>query len=49
MPTHRGVLRQTAIDFQRLHWLRVAFDAIGSAAAYPAFLDCCRRMLTRHT
>jgi hypothetical protein len=25
------VLRRTAEEFQRLHWLRVAFNAVGSA------------------
>jgi hypothetical protein len=39
------VLRQTAEEFQRLHWLRLAFNAIGSAAAFAAFLAYYRRTL----
>jgi hypothetical protein len=39
------VLRQTAEEFQRLHWLRLAFNAVGSAAAFAGFLACYRRTL----
>jgi hypothetical protein len=31
-------LRQTAEEFQRLHWWRVAFNVAGSAAIFKAFL-----------
>jgi len=31
-------LRQTAIEFQNLHWLRVAFNALGSALIFIGFL-----------
>jgi hypothetical protein len=43
------VLRQTAEEFQQLHWLRVAFNAIGSAAAFAGFLAYYRRTLTART
>jgi hypothetical protein len=43
------VLRQTAEEFQRLHWLRVAFNAIGSAAAFAGFLAYYRRTLMART
>jgi len=40
-----AVLRQAAEEFQRLHWLRVSFNAISAAAAFAGFLAYYRRML----
>lgn len=37
------VLRQVAFEFERLHWLRVAFNAVASGAAFAGFLACYRR------
>ena len=37
-------LRQTATEFQNLHWLRVGFNAIGSVLIFTGFLK-----LYRHT
>ena len=31
------VLRQTAAEFQRMHWWRLVFNAIGSAAVFAGF------------
>jgi hypothetical protein len=39
-------LRQTAIEFQNLHWLRVAFNAVGSALIFTGFLKFYRHTLT---
>lgn len=33
------VLRQTAIEFQNLHWLRVGFNIAGSALIFTGFLQ----------
>jgi hypothetical protein len=38
-------LRQTALEFERLHWLRVAFNAVGSALIFTGFLKFYRHML----
>ncbi len=43
------VLRRTALEFQRLHWLRVGFNAIGSAAMFTAFLKYHRHIVTAST
>lgn len=43
------VLRQTALEFQRLHWLRVAFNAIGSALIFTGFLRFYRYTLLHRT
>ena len=32
------VLRQTADEFQRMHWWRVAFNTLGSVAVFTGFL-----------
>jgi hypothetical protein len=40
------VLRQTVDEFQHLHWWRVAFNAIGSAAVFIGFLKLYRHTLT---
>jgi hypothetical protein len=40
------VLRQTVDEFQHLHWWRVAFNAIGSAAVFTGFLKLYRHTLT---
>ena len=40
-----GFLRQTAIEFQNLHWLRVLFNALGSAAIFTGFLQYYRHTL----
>ena len=40
------VLRQTADEFQRMHWWRVAFNAFGSAAVFTGFLRLYRYTLT---
>jgi hypothetical protein len=34
----RAVLRQTALEFQRLHWGRVLFNVAGSWAIFKGFL-----------
>lgn len=39
------VLRHTAAEFVRLHWWRVVFNAIGSAAAFIGFLRLYRQTL----
>ena len=36
------VLRQVALEFQRLHWLRVACNVVASSAACASFLACYR-------
>jgi hypothetical protein len=41
-----AVLRQTADEFQRMHWWRVVFNAIGAAAAFAGFLRLYRHTLT---
>lgn len=41
-----AVLRQTAEEFQRMHWWRVVFNAIGSAAVFAGFLRLYRHTLT---
>ena len=41
-----AVLRQTADEFQRMHWWRVAFNAFGSAAVFTGFLRLYRYALT---
>src|SRR5262245_14272853 len=40
-----AVLRQTAEEFQRLHWWRVACNIAGSAAIFKAFLVCYRGVI----
>lgn len=40
-----AVLRQTAEEFQHLHWWRVVFNVAGSFAAFKAFLVCYRRVV----
>jgi hypothetical protein len=40
------MLKQTAEEFQQIHWLRLAFNTLGSAAAAAGFLAYYRRMLT---
>jgi hypothetical protein len=40
------VLRQTAGEFQRMHWWRVVFNAIGAAAVFTGFLRLYRHTLT---
>lgn len=39
------VLRQTAEEFQNLHWLRLATNAIGSACIFIGFLNYYRHYL----
>ncbi|MCE7990244.1 MAG: hypothetical protein DYG89_54585 [Caldilinea sp. CFX5] len=39
-------LRQTAVEFENLHWLRVAFNAVGSALIFTGFLKFYRHSLT---
>jgi hypothetical protein len=39
-------LRQTAQEFQNLHWLRVAFNAVGSALIFTGFLKVYRHSIT---
>ena len=39
------VLRQTAAEFQRMHWSRLVFNAIGSAAVFTGFLRLYRETL----
>lgn len=41
-------LRQTAAEFQNLHWLRVIFNALGSAAIFTGFLQYYRHTLVAH-
>ena len=41
-----AVLRQTAQEFQRMHWWRVAFNVIGSAAMFKGFLAYYRCNIT---
>jgi hypothetical protein len=43
------VLRQTADEFQRMHWWRVAFNAISAAAVFTGFLRLYRHALTTRT
>lgn len=38
-------LRQTASEFQNLHWLRVAFNALGSALIFTGFLKFYQQMI----
>ena len=38
-------LRQTAQEFETLHWLRVVFNAAGSALIFSGFLKFYRQML----
>jgi hypothetical protein len=40
------VLRQTADEFQHMHWWRVSFNAIGPAAVFTGFLKLHRHTLT---
>ena len=42
------VLRQTAEEFQRMHWWRVVFNAIGAAAVFTGFLRLYQHTLTTH-
>jgi hypothetical protein len=42
-----AVLRQTALEFQRMHWWRVFFSVAGSAAIFKGFLAYYRRCITR--
>jgi hypothetical protein len=43
-------LRQTAQEFQMLHWLRLGFNAVGSALIFTGFLKFYRHsILTRQT
>ena len=37
------VLRQAALEFERLHWLRVACNTVASSAACASFVACYRR------
>ncbi len=39
------VLRQTALAFQNLHWLRVGFNAVGSVLIFVGFLKYYRHSL----
>jgi hypothetical protein len=39
-------LRQTAREFQNLHWLRLAFNAVGSALIFVGFLKFYRYTIT---
>jgi hypothetical protein len=39
-------LRQTAQEFQNLHWLRLAFNAVGSVLIFTGFLQVYRQRLT---
>ena len=39
------VLRQTAAESQRMHWWRLVFNAIGSAAVFTGFLRLYRETL----
>jgi hypothetical protein len=41
-----AMLRQTAEEFQRMHWWRVVFNAIGAAAVFTGFLRLYRHTLT---
>jgi hypothetical protein len=42
-------LRQTAHEFQTLHWLRLGFNLVGSAFIFTGFLKFYRhRILTQH-
>jgi hypothetical protein len=43
------VLRQTAGEFQRVHWWRVVFNAVGAAAVFTGFLRLYRHSLTTRT
>lgn len=38
-------LRQTAYEFETLHWLRVAFNAVGSALIFTGFLKFYRHLI----
>lgn len=38
-------LRQTALEFQNLHWLRVGFNALGSVLIFVGFLKFYRHTL----
>lgn len=42
-------LRQTAQEFEALHWLRVAFNTAGSALIFTGFLRFYRQMLLAPT
>ena len=42
-------LRQTAQEFQNLHWLRVAFNAVGSALIFTGFMKFYRHTLLAPT
>src|SRR6185503_13299123 len=39
-------LRQTAQEFQTLHWSRLAFNALGSASIFTGFLKFYRHTIT---
>ena len=39
-------LRQTALEFQTLHWSRVAFNAVGSILIFTGFLKFYRHTIT---
>ena len=40
-----AVLRQTALEFQNLHWLRVGFNAAGSVLIFVGFLKFYRHTI----
>jgi hypothetical protein len=40
-------LRQTAQEFQDLHWLRFAFNAVGSVLIFTGFLQVYRQRILR--
>jgi hypothetical protein len=42
-------LRQTAQEFQNLHWLRLAFNAVGSALIFIGFMKFYRHTLVVQT
>jgi hypothetical protein len=43
------VLRQTAQEFQTLHWSRLLFNAVGSALIFTGFLKFYRHSITSST
>lgn len=43
-----AVLEKTAQEFQRLHWSRITFNAVGAASAFVGFLHLYRDRITRH-
>src|SRR3712207_1440522 len=41
-------LRQTAQEFQTLHWSRLAFNAAASASIFVGFVQCYRQRVLSH-